>query len=111
LPDCDAALARGDELLRRAADETRERFSWKRHAGVVGVNALGAVIAGEGWGEREDAWISAGIGMVVGEIMLWTHPWNGVSDLEEYEGRFPEAQKTTWQLGPTLNGLMITARF
>jgi hypothetical protein len=111
LPACDAALARGEELLRRAADETRSRSSWKRHASVVGINALGAVIAGEGWGEREDAWISAGIGIVVGEIMTWTHPWNGVRDLEEYEERFGGAPATTWQLVPTLNGLMVTASF
>jgi hypothetical protein len=113
LPNCDAALARGEELLRRAAKETSSRASWKRHASIIGINALGAVIAGEGWGSRKDAWISAGVGIAVGEVMAWSHPWNGVNDLGEYEERFPEGEtpKATWQLVPTLNGFVVSARF
>jgi hypothetical protein len=113
LPSCDAALARGEELLRQAAKETRSRASWKRHASIVGINALGAVIAGEGWGSREQAWVSAGVGIAVGEVMAWTHPWNGVRDLDEYESRFGAGgtSKAIWQLVPTLNGLMVTAQF
>jgi hypothetical protein len=112
LPDCDAALGRGEALLEQAAHETRSRSSWKRHASIVGINALGAVIAGEGWGEREDAWISAGIGVVVGEAMAWSHPWNGVRDLADYEARFPgESSKAIWRLVPTLNGLVLSAQF
>jgi len=116
LPDCDAALAHGEELMKRAAHETRSRSSWKRHASIVGINAAGALVAGEGWGEREGAWISAGVGVVVGEIMAWTHPWNGVRDLDEYEARFPEsvlpaAPRVSWQLLPTANGVMVRATF
>src|SRR6185295_17913734 len=110
LPNCDAALARGEELLKRAAHETSSRASWKRHASIIGINALGAVIAGEGWGDRQGAWISAGLGIAVGEAMAWSAPWNGVRDLDEYEGRFG-ATKATWQLVPTLNGLVLSAEF
>ena len=112
LPDCDAALARGEELMQRAAHETRSRYSWKRHLSIIGINSLGAVIAGEGWNDRQDAWVSAGIGIAVGEVMAWTHPWNGVRDLEEYEARFPATtSKAIWQLVPTLNGLALSAQF
>ena len=68
------------------------------------------MIAGEGWGDREGAWISAGLGIAVGEAMAWSAPWNGVRDLDEYEGRFG-ATKATWQLVPTLNGLVFSAEF
>ena len=115
LPECNGALARGEELLRQAAHETGSRYSWKRHASIVGINAAGALVAGEGWGEREDAWISAGIGIVVGEIMAWTHPWNGIRDLDEYESRYPDGAADTsrfqWRLLPTANGLMVRASF
>jgi len=116
LPDCDAALLHGEQLLHRAAHETRSRGSWKRHLSIVGINAAGALIAGEGWGEREDAWKSAGIGVIVGEIMAWSHPWNGVRDLEEYETRFPASglpatPSVSWQWMPTPNGIAVSARF
>jgi len=116
LPDCNAALARGEQLLREAAHETRSRASWKRHLSIVGINAAGALIAGEGWGEREDAWKSAGIGVVVGEIMAWSHPWNGVRDLDEYDERFPASglpstPPVSWHWMPTPTGLVVGARF
>lgn len=116
LPDCNAALARGEQLLHDAAHETRSRASWKRHLSIVGINAAGALIAGEGWGEREDAWKSAGIGVVVGEIMAWSHPWNGVRDLDEYDERFPASglpstPAVSWHWMPTPSGLVVGARF
>jgi hypothetical protein len=116
LPDCDAALERGEQLLRDAAHETRSRTSWKRHLSIVGINAAGALIAGEGWGEREDAWKSAGIGVIVGEIMAWSHPWNGVRDLDEYHERFPSGggpatPPVSWHWVPMPNGVAVVARF
>jgi hypothetical protein len=116
LPDCDAALAKGEELMRRAAKETRSRASWKRHLSIVGINAAGALVAGEGWGERGKAWTSAGIGVVVGEIMAWSHPWHGVEDLEEYETRFPDRRvqstpKIRWALLPSTSGIVLRATF
>jgi hypothetical protein len=115
LPDCQSALERGEELMDRAAHQSRSRYSWKRHASIVGINAAGALVAGEGWGERKDAWVSAGIGVVVGEIMAWTHPWNGARDLAEYEERHGDGpadrSRLQWQLLPTGNGLMVHARF
>lgn len=116
LPDCDAALERGEQLLRDAAHETRSRSSWKRHLSIVGINAAGAIIAGEGWGEREDAWKSAGIGVIVGEIMAWSHPWNGVRDLDEYHERFPSGgvpatPSVSWHWLPMPNGVAVVARF
>lgn len=116
LPDCNAALAKGEELMRRAAKETRSRASWKRHLSIVGINALGAVVAGEGWGERGKAWTSAGIGVVVGEIMAWSHPWHGVDDLDEYEARFPDRRvqstpKLRWALLPSTSGVVLRAEF
>jgi len=116
LPNCTAALDRGEQLLQRAARETRSRSSWKRHLGVIGVNVAGALIGGEGWGARKDAWISAATGIAVGEVMTWSHPWHGEEDLAAYESRFPDRAASSqsrlqWQLLPTPTGLAVLARF
>jgi hypothetical protein len=85
---CRARLARGEELLRAGAEEARQRYSWLLHVGTVLFNVAGGVVVAEGFDEP-DGWRNAGIGIAVGEIAHWSHPWRQTSDLEEYERRFP----------------------
>ena len=90
LPDresCAARVAQGEALLRQAAQESQQRWSWKGHVFNVGVNLAGALIVTQAF-HQKSGWTSMGVGIAVGEAMLWSHPWQGKSDLEEYEARF-----------------------
>lgn len=115
LPDEGACLdrvAQGEALLQRAADESQGRWSWKAHLFNVAVNMAGAVIVTQAFDEKS-GWTSAGIGIAVGEAMLWSHPWHGKSDLEEYQASFEPsaAPRTSWTLQPYQLGLRLQVRF
>jgi hypothetical protein len=108
---CRARVAQGEELLREASDESQQRWSWKAHAINVGVNLAGALIVTQGFDEK-DGWHSMGIGIAVGEAQIWSHPWQGKSDLEEYQARFsPRAVTPSWAVIPTGSGLAVQVRF
>jgi hypothetical protein len=116
-PDSDAAcrdrLAVGEDLLRRNAEESASRWSWKRHVANVAINVVGGVIVAEGFDET-DGWTSAGIGIAVGETMTLTHPWTGEDDLEAYERRFasvPPATAPELRLGSWGRGLRVSVLF
>jgi hypothetical protein len=86
---CEARLARAEELLRRNAEDSRsERFGWKPHAGNVALNLAGGLIVTQGFDEPS-GWVSAALGVVVGEVRIWTYPWHAPGALGEYERRFP----------------------
>lgn len=109
---CEEVLTVGEDLLRQNAKASRSRYSWKRHLANVGINAAGALIVAEGYGERSKGWTSAAVGIAVGEVFTWTKPWNGTSDLEDYEREFNGTRApVTWNLSPTVGGLQLQARF
>jgi hypothetical protein len=112
--DCRARLTRAEDILRQAAKEADSRYSWIRHAGVVGLNVAGGLIVAEGFGES-DGWINAGVGIAVGEAFTWSHPWRASSDLEDYEReygtRLASLPPVTWNLEPTIGGAMVRVRF
>ena len=109
-------LALAEKLLAQDAKEAERRWSWKRHLLNVGINSAGALIVGEGFGDRERAWRSAGIGIGVGEVMIWSQPWEAPDKLAEYERRFGtsvETAPTAWQLDivPIQNGAAVQVAF
>ena len=109
---CREALVIGEELLRRNAKESERRYSWKAHLATVAINVAGALIVSEGYGGSRRAWTSAGVGIAVGEVFNWSHPWNGTRDLEDYEREFGGSPDTVrWNLIPDATGLRILARF
>jgi hypothetical protein len=110
---CRDRLAEGERLLRRNAEESASRWSWKRHLANVAINVAGGVIVAEGFDESR-GWTSAGIGIAVGETMTFTHPWTGEDDLEEYERRFasvPTATSPEVRIGSWGRGLRLTVLF
>lgn len=111
---CERRLAIGEELLRVNAKESRKRWSWKRHLSNIAINAIGGVIVAEGFDEN-DGWISAGIGIGVGELQILSRP-AGSNDLAEYERRFspPSAAKPTWSISTRISdgaGVQLQMRF
>jgi hypothetical protein len=109
---CLRAVEQAEGLLREAADESDARWTWTPHLSNVAVNLAGALIVTQGWDE-DQGWESMAIGIAVGEAMLWSHPWKGLDDLEEYESRFATAARPgpTWALAPYGRGLQVQVRF
>ena len=87
-----ARLARGERILRENADATTPFGPWYAHLINFGINGTGAVIVGAGFDDWKQGLISGGIGFAVGEISLFTQPWEAGDDLEEYEARFGKGQ-------------------
>ncbi len=88
-----ARLARGERILRENADNTTPFGPWYAHLINLGINGTGAIIVGAGFDDWKQGLISAGIGFTVGEISLFTQPWEAPGDLEEYEARFGKGKK------------------
>lgn len=109
---CAERLQVGERLLRENAREAESRWSWKRHLANVAINVAGGVIVAEGFDES-DGWISAGIGIAVGEAMTWSRPWRADDDLVEYEHRFDpgRASRPTWHVSPWGRGVRVGLRF
>ncbi len=110
-------VARGEEVLRHNADTTHPFGPWYAHAINVAVNGLGAVIVGAGFDGWQDGLISAGIGVAVGEVQIFTSPWEADCDLEEYEdgylagGEHARRDEVRWSVAPMGTGLQLNAAF
>lgn len=86
---CAERLAAAEDLLHRAARQAHEeRRSWRVHLGNLALNLAGAIIVAEGFDEGS-GWASGALGIVIGEIRIWTFPWKAQRTLTEYERRFP----------------------
>jgi len=106
-------LARAEEFLRVDSKQAQRRDSVLRHAGNIFVNCGAALIVAKGFDTDEDrAWKSAGIGMAVGEAMIFSQPWWPRRHLREYEQRFgPMPPQVSWQIVPTIGGAALVASF
>jgi len=110
---CRERLEVGEALLKKNAEESDSRWDWKRHAGNVALNVAGGIIVAEGFDEGR-GWTSMGIGIAVGEVMTFSHPWHADDDLAEYERRFggaPPASRMTFSIGPWGQGAMVRVGF
>ena len=110
---CRLRLAKGEELMQENAAESEERWDWKRHALNVAVNVAGGVIVAEGWDESR-GWTSMGVGIAVGEAMVFSAPWKADEDLEEYRQRFDgstSGQRVSFSIAPWHNGARIQLKF
>jgi hypothetical protein len=85
---CERRLALAEELLRRhVADARKQRHSLGPHLENLALNLAGALIVAEGYDEGS-GWSSGALGLVVGEIHIWTYPAQAEDTLKEYERRF-----------------------
>jgi hypothetical protein len=80
----DARVQEGERLLVAAANRAKERRDWRIHAGnfalqLIGSGALLAV------GEPGYAGYSMAIGLVGGEINIWSEPSRATADLAAYQ--------------------------
>lgn len=111
-----ARLGRAEEILAREAERAHDRTSWLLHLGNVVVNAAAsaAVLA---YGNDGLALQSFLIGTGVGELQIWSQPWKGPADWEEYEqfvatgGVEPPTPTAEWRIVPQGLGVGVAARF
>jgi len=107
-----ARLDKGEELLQSVAKSAERRWSWKAHAGNIGLNLAGAGFI-FGFGRESDAWESLGIGIGVGTIQILSAPKRGIKDLDDYETRFgmKTASRFNWSIVPTMGGAALKVTF
>lgn len=116
--DCKKRLERAEGRLREAAHETAsKRWSWIPHAVNLGLNAGAAVFVAETY-EHDPAYWSGLLGLGMGELRLWTYPWQATRDLEDYEARFDENGETkltkpnaSWRIEAWSSGARLVVRF
>jgi hypothetical protein len=83
-PDRCRLLADTERVFAEAARNERLGTSWVGHAGTVLINLGLLLILGLGYHRWTDGAISAGIGLAVGELNLWTQPTHLKGALERY---------------------------
>jgi len=106
-------LVAGESQLKRVSERTQKRLRWERHAGSVALNLVGGAFVA-GFGDWDDALVSTEIGLVVGELMIFSSPKAAASNLGDYRQRFAGVAKPDeWQvtLVPTGMGAAIRIDF
>lgn len=98
--------------LSATALRSDERYQWKTHATVIGVNLIAAA-AISAWGDSDDALGSAVLGIGMGEVAIWTQPTKATQKWHAYQTRFSDIEKDefSWYLVPKLNGLGVVVTF
>jgi hypothetical protein len=91
---CEERLAGAEGMLRRAVQDAHaERGVWA-HLWNLTLNLAGALVVAEGFHEGS-GWSSGALGLVLGEVAIWSYPWQAERTLDEYSRLFPSAD-----LGP-----------
>lgn len=108
-------LRAGESQLARVAHRAERRYNWIAHAGNVALNtAAGLTVIL--YGNPSDAVTQIGVSTLAGELMLWTDPWKGAEDLEDYRslisrtGR-PLEPRPSWTLAPMPGGIAFRLEF
>lgn len=112
---CRQRLQMAETRLRESAEEGhKNRWSWKPHLANVALNMAAGVVVAEMY-ERDAAYLNAGIGIAIGELRIFTFPWQAEDDVEEYERRFgssaPQAPETSWRIEPWHQGARLVVSF
>jgi hypothetical protein len=109
-------LVAAENLLADAAERSRQRFSWAYHIGNLLFNAAaaGSVAA---TGDTSHAIQALVVDTTVGEVQVWTQPWEPPRQWEEYEHMVAPDQGTAstppfdWELVAQPGGIGVRARF
>jgi hypothetical protein len=81
-------VVRAEALLARNAKESDQRYSWIAHTVNLALNIGGGLIVWLGYDDFVRGASSAGIGIIVGEVQIWSQPWRAKRDWQEYQRRF-----------------------
>ena len=101
-------LEAAETLLRDSAHHADRRYSVRRHALNVGLNAFfgGLVWA---FGDSDDAITSTLLGIAGGEAALLSRSRQPIRNLKDYRSRYPD--RIEWTVVPRAGGIGFVARF
>jgi hypothetical protein len=114
-PSCET-LVLAEGALARDADDEAFATSWVTHVGVVVVTAAAALILGLAYNSWEDAAITGGAVLILGEGQTWTHPRGAIDAERRYLagdlGSSAPPPKVAWAIVPFVGrdtvGAMLT---
>jgi len=110
-------VAQAEHVLAQNADATTPFGPWYAHLLNVLINGAGVLITGLGYDDWQTGTVSAGVGIMMGELSFVTQPWEADDDLEAYEARFDgerrpsEPNEATIRFAPHGAGLGLTGSF
>jgi hypothetical protein len=108
-PDRVRQAEAAEDLLRTNAVRARANRGWWQHVGSLALNLAGGAVLLAG-GSPERAAISTGVGIVFGELFIWTQPYGFVEDWEGYRERFEPLHERV-SVVPIPGGLALEATF
>lgn len=108
-------LAHGEALLAAAAEHAEGRRAWPAHLANAAIQTAAAAVL-LGIDEPGYAAVSFGLGMLGGEAMLWSAPYQPARDWRSYRemvtrGALPAEPKAEFRFTPTAQGLAFELRY
>jgi len=102
-------LKRAEALFKRRSERAKSIHTWTRHGTAILFNLATAGIV-SAFGNDKDAIASAIGGILASEINIWTQPYQGIQDRQDYQS-LKSNNSWSWNLQPTLNGLAVSVSF
>ena len=107
-------LEQAERLFRQTVRRAEERYSLLVHIGNVSLHAITSSVL-LALGEERDAAMSFAIDTAVGELQIWSRPWEPIGDWEEYQRLvatdLPAEPRTSRGITPTDRGLAMRISF
>jgi len=103
-------LVAAEDLLEDNAKRDHSRYTWIPHASNAALNLAGGGVL-LAIDEPERAAISAGVGIVFGELFIWTAPRGADADLHAYRQRFGDEEQPRLSFGVMPGGIALQYRF
>ncbi|HEY1535864.1 MAG TPA: hypothetical protein VGF76_17710 [Polyangiaceae bacterium] len=98
-----ARLAQAELLLERRAKAESIARGWVTQVASIGINLAGSAVLWFGYDQHRSALVSAGTGLVISEIQIWTTPRGAVDALQRYraDDLTPRGEgQVTWSFVP-----------
>lgn len=102
-------------LAESAEDSHTHRWGWIPRTVNLALNGVAAVVVAETF-DYDAAYLSGAIGVAVGELRLWSYPYQAKGILEDYEYTFdadtnPAKPEPSWSIEPWTSGARFVVRF
>ncbi len=88
-----------EALLQKDARDSDHRFHWLGHTVNAVTNLVGGLIVWLGYHDLARAAESTAIGLAVGEVQIWTQPWQGKRAWAEYRRSYGTTATSLAQRG------------
>ncbi len=111
-------LEKAELLLKESSEEELAGKSWIPHVYGFLINALGAVITWQVYGNKireaggtpwKQALSTFAIGISISELVIWTEPTQAISDQKNYIDKYHSKIESNFLILPSENGLTFIA--